>query len=102
MPVAWLVVIVTVLVSATNNSLGRKTPDLIFLAAFTIALSGFGAKASQLDEEPAVASEEPPWLRRTRLALMPSASARMLGDRPSVQRLRSGLLPVRTGRQRSG
>ncbi len=102
MPVAWLVVIVTVLISATNNSLGRKTPDLIFLAAFTVALSGFGARANELDEEPAVASEESPWIRRTRLALMPSGSARMLGDQPSVQRLRSGLSAVRTRRQRSG
>ncbi|HTI84960.1 MAG TPA: VpsF family polysaccharide biosynthesis protein [Acetobacteraceae bacterium] len=102
MPIAWLVIIVTVLVSATNNSLGRKTPDLIFLTAFTIALSGFGARAKETNEEPAVASEESPWLRRTRLALLPSGPSRILRDQPSMQRLRSGLSPLRTGRQRSG
>jgi hypothetical protein len=104
LPVAWLVVIVTVLISATNNSLGRKTPDLIFLAAFTIALSGFKAMAPETNEEPAaVGPEEPPWLRRTRLALLPSGPARVLRDQPSMQRMRSGLSPLRPpGRQRSG
>ena len=104
MPVAWLVVIVTMLISSTNNSMGRKTSDLIFLAAFTIALSGFRAMAPETNEEPAaVGPEEPPWLRRTRLALLPSGPARVLRDQPSMQRMRSGLSPLRPpGRQRSG
>lgn len=97
----WLVIIVTVLVSTTNNSLGRKTPDLVFLTAFVIALSGFAAMAKEAIEESAAALAEP-WLRRTSLALIPSGPARILGDQPSMQRMRSGLSPIRTRRQRSG
>jgi hypothetical protein len=97
----WLVVIVTLLVSTTNNALGRKTPDLIFLVAFTIILSGFKSIAKEETEEPAAAAPEP-WLRQTGLALVPRGPARMLRDRPSNQRARSGLSPVQTGRRRSG
>lgn len=99
--ISWLVIIVTVLVSTTNNSLGRKTPDLIFLTAFTIALSGFGSMAKEATEKPAAASAEP-WPRRTSLSLMPSDPSRMLRDWPPMQRMRSGLSPLRTRRQRPG
>jgi hypothetical protein len=99
--IGWLVIIVTVLVSTTNNSLGRKSPDLIFLTAFMVALSGFRSMAKEAIEESVVASAEP-WLRRTSLSLVPSGPTRILRDWPPMQRLRSGLSPIGTRRQRSG
>ena len=41
------------LICSTSNSLGRKTPDLVFLSIFAIALSSFKARQEQAPPKPA-------------------------------------------------
>ena len=44
---SWMLVTVVLLICSTSNSLGRKTPDLVFLSIFAIALSSFKARQEQ-------------------------------------------------------
>ena len=50
---SWMLVTVVLLICSTSNSLGRKTPDLVFLSIFAIALSSFKARKEQAVPEPA-------------------------------------------------
>jgi hypothetical protein len=50
---SWMLVTVVLLICSTSNSLGRKTPDLVFLSTFAIAMSGFKARQEQAAPEPA-------------------------------------------------
>ena len=96
-PIGWLIVISTLLICSTSNSLGRKTPDLVFLAGFVVALSGFRSVQSQAvakQQHEAVAT--PPTapvapVPRTALALIPRGRMRGLADRPSARRARPSL-----------
>jgi hypothetical protein len=93
-PVGWLLVIATLLICSTNNSLGRKTPDLIFLAAVMSGLSGFTRLEQQQSAaappQEASAAAMPP-IPRTSLALAPRGRARGLVDRPRARQARSAL-----------
>src|SRR5262249_11691273 len=50
---SWMLVTVVLLICSTSNSLGRKTPDLVFLSMFAIALSSFKEREEQAAPEPA-------------------------------------------------
>jgi hypothetical protein len=50
--VSWMLVTAFLLICSTSNSLGRKTPDIVFLSTFAIALSGFRARQEQAAPEP--------------------------------------------------
>ncbi len=50
---SWMLVTAALLIISTSNSLGRKTPDLVFLGAFAIAMSGFKARQEQAAPESA-------------------------------------------------
>ena len=49
---SWMLVTVVLLICSTSNSLGRKTPDLVFLSIFAIALSRFKARQEQAPPKP--------------------------------------------------
>ena len=49
---SWMLVTVVLLICSTSNSLGRKTPDLVFLSIFAIALSSFKARQEQAPPKP--------------------------------------------------
>jgi hypothetical protein len=89
-PIGWLIVIATLLICSTNNSLGRKVPDLMFLSGIMIALSGF--KKSEERESVAMAPvvSGPPD-RTTAIALAPGERNRSLADQPYVRRVPSTL-----------
>ena len=78
--IGWVIVMATLLICSTSNSLGRKSPDLLFLAACMTALGGF--RPQQLihlathDAPPADA------VRHTALAVLPEGRRRALTDRP--------------------
>ena len=40
-PVGWLIIMATLLICSTSNSLGRKTPDLIIMTGFLFGVAGF-------------------------------------------------------------
>lgn len=69
----WLMVTAAMLICSTSNSLGRKTPDLMFLSAFAIGLSGFSTKERTVVPETPRRVDEPP-VRRTRAALSPNVT----------------------------
>jgi hypothetical protein len=83
-PVGWMLVIATLFICSTSNSLGRKTPDLVFLAGCTAALRGF-----RFTQESPVAQPEPaPFDPGRRTALMASpleSGVRALADRPMAR-----------------
>ncbi len=84
-PLGWIMLIASVIVSSTSNSLGRKTSDLVFLSASMIALSGFAVewREAALRIRPRFAL--PAALRRPE-GLLPEAAAAghtyRLGERP--------------------
>jgi hypothetical protein len=97
-PIGWLIIISTLLICSTSNSLGRKTPDLIFLAGIVVAMSGFRSAQSQavatLQHEavatPPPASPVAP-VPRTALALTPRGRMRGLADGPRARQARPSL-----------
>jgi hypothetical protein len=78
MPTGWMIVISTLLIASTSNSLARKSPDLVFLVAFTNALSGFRPERHALATYAAPSGP----VRRTALAVAPERRRRALADRP--------------------
>ena len=58
-PIGWLIVIATLLICSTNNSLGRKVPDLMFLSGIMIALSGFKSEERESVAMAPVVSDPP-------------------------------------------
>jgi len=94
-PIGWLIIISTLLICSTNNSLGRKVPDLVFLAGVVVALSGFrsASPAAAALQDEAVATPVSPVapVHRTALALIPRRGMRGLADRPRAAQARSGL-----------
>lgn len=46
-PLGWAMVLGAVLIDSTSNSLGRKSADLVFLAAFALPLIGFAETSRQ-------------------------------------------------------
>jgi hypothetical protein len=50
---SWMLVTAVLLICSTSNSLGRKTPDLVFLSIFAVAMSSFRARQEQAVPEPA-------------------------------------------------
>jgi hypothetical protein len=77
-PIGWLVVVATLLICSTNNSLGRKTPDLFFLTGVMAALSGFTAKQRSESSAGHLANTS----SHIVTALMPPQGVRALSDRP--------------------
>jgi hypothetical protein len=79
-PIGWLIVTAALLICSGSNSLGQKTPDLVFLAAIVTALGGFRPKQSLAiaarDDGPA----DPVY--RTDLAVSPEGRVRALAERP--------------------
>ena len=77
--IGWMIVMATMLICSTSNSLGRKVPDLFFLAAVMTALSGF-----RRQEDIPVATHDPTAdaAHRTDLAAVPQGRVRALADRP--------------------
>lgn len=89
-PIGWLIVIATLLICSTNNSLGRKVPDLTFLAGMMIALSGFKSEQHESIAAPTPVISDP-LDRPTAIALNPGERNRGLTDRPYVRRVPSAL-----------
>ncbi len=92
-PIGWLIVIATLLICSTNNSLGRKVPDLVFLAGIMAGLSGFKPGRQEQKVE-AVAST--PFVsdlpvRSTAVALAPAPRNRSLTDQPQTRRVPTAL-----------
>jgi hypothetical protein len=89
-PIGWLIVIATLLICSTNNSLGRKVPDLMFLSGIMIALSGFKSeqRESVVAATPVVSDLSD---RTTAIALAPGERNRSLADQPYVRRVPSTL-----------
>ncbi len=73
----WMLVIATLLICSTNNSLGRKAPDLLFLTAIMTALSGFASEQRQTSAPPSPVQHT---FRDAALALTPRRRARTLSD----------------------
>jgi hypothetical protein len=48
-PVGWLIIMATLLICSTSNSLGRKAPDLIIMTGFLFGVAGF-QKLGEVDE----------------------------------------------------
>lgn len=95
-PIGWLIVIATLLICSTSNSLGRKAPDLVFLAGVVVALSGFRsaqnqAAATQQPEAVATSNSQITPDPGTTLALIPRGRMRGLADRPRARQARSVL-----------
>ena len=88
-PIGWLIVIATLLICSTNNSLGRKVPDLMFLSGIMIALSGFKSEERESVAMAPVVSGPPD--RTTAIALAPGERNRSLADQPYVRRVPSTL-----------
>ena len=91
-PIGWMIVIATLLICSTSNSLGRKVPDLYFLAAVMTALGGFKLRLGQplvKPAEPQVATDP---LRRAGLPVRADGRVRALADGPLARpaALRSG------------
>jgi hypothetical protein len=84
--IGWLLIIATLLICSTSNSLGRKTSDLVFLAGFVTALSGFRLGE---DEPVATPASVEPAVPHTRLALVPRGRLRGLAERPEAGRMRA-------------
>jgi polysaccharide biosynthesis protein VpsF len=79
-PLGWMIVLVALLICSTSNSLGRKSPDLIFLAGFMVALSGFSPGQRVPLATPAAPPADP--VRRTGLVSPTPGRLRTLTDRP--------------------
>ncbi|HEY0181711.1 MAG TPA: VpsF family polysaccharide biosynthesis protein [Rhodopila sp.] len=73
-PLGWMLLLAAILIDSTSNSLGRKSADLLLMAAYMIAMSGFPRTA------PAVS------IPRRALTTLRQTSAR-LGIRPSQANL---------------
>jgi hypothetical protein len=88
-PVGWLIIMATLLICSTSNSLGRKTPDLVIMTGFLIAIAGFKERREVAAEPRSTAVAPPvPFARSTAIALSPEAGARALSDRPQNRRRR--------------
>ncbi|HUB44203.1 MAG TPA: VpsF family polysaccharide biosynthesis protein [Acetobacteraceae bacterium] len=84
-PLGWLIITATILICSTNNSLGRKAPDLMFLTGIMISLSGFR------EGEEAVTSARPATVFLDPTANLVQASSvrlRSLTAKPSGQEIR--------------
>jgi hypothetical protein len=83
-PIGYMIVIATLLICSTSNSIGHKGPDLLFLAGCMVALRGFRSA-----QESPVAQPEPVQVdpgRRTALMASPLESrVRALSDRPMAR-----------------
>jgi hypothetical protein len=79
-PIGWLILMATLFICSTSNSLGRKSPDLIFLAAVMSALGGFRSRQML----PLAAHDAPPAdrARDTGLAARPEGRGRALAAQP--------------------
>lgn len=86
--IGWLLITATLLICSTENSLGRKTPDLVFLAGFMVALSGFRSEHRQTAAMTAPL-EDP--ASRTALATVSEVRVRTLSDGPEGGRKQSAL-----------
>ena len=71
----WLMVVAAMMICSTSNSLGRKVPDLLFLAAFSTGLSGFSTRERTQVAAVGRRGSEPP-TPRTRSALSPNVQQR--------------------------
>lgn len=40
-PLGWIMLLASIVIDSTSNSLGRKSPDLVFMTACAIAMSGY-------------------------------------------------------------
>jgi hypothetical protein len=49
---SWMLVTTVLLICSTFNSVGRKTPILVFVSLFAVAMSGFRARREQASPEP--------------------------------------------------
>ncbi|HEX2943003.1 MAG TPA: VpsF family polysaccharide biosynthesis protein [Rhodopila sp.] len=45
-PLGWMMIFASILIDSTSNSLGRKSPDLVFMTACLIAMTGYAHAAS--------------------------------------------------------
>jgi hypothetical protein len=88
-PIGWLIVIATLLICSTNNSLGRKVPDLMFLSGIMIALSGFKSEQRESVAVTPVVSDLPD--RPSAITLAPGERNRALADQPPARRVPSAL-----------
>jgi hypothetical protein len=79
-PMGWLLVTAALLICSGSNSLGQKTPDLVFLAAFATALSGFRPQQSVPIAARQDGAADP--IHRTGLPAHPEGRVRALSERP--------------------
>jgi hypothetical protein len=89
-PIGWLILMAALLICSGSNSLGRKTPDLFFLAAIVTALSGFRPQQSVPTAARQDGAGDP--IHRAGLATHPEGRVRALAERP-LARAGNSLLP---------
>jgi hypothetical protein len=78
-PLGWMLMIVSILIDSTSNSLGRKSVDLLFMVACMVAMSGYPRTVPSMS------------LRRRAITTLRRTTER-LGARPSHANL-AGLKP---------
>jgi hypothetical protein len=89
-PIGWMIVTVTLFICSTSNSLGRKTPDLVFLAACMAALTGFRLTQQEQEQVPQPAEQPADPGRRTALTGSPLEDrVRSLAGRPRARPARA-------------
>jgi hypothetical protein len=84
--VGWLVIIATLLICSTSNSLGRKSPDLVIMTSIMVAIVGFSQRQERSKNAPTAV------MRAAATTTMPRASA-LAGD---VARVRPRSLSERS------
>jgi hypothetical protein len=67
--VGWLVIIATLLICSTSNSLGRKSPDLVIMTSIMVAIVGFSQRQERSENAPTTA------VRAAATTTMPPARA---------------------------
>jgi len=88
--VSWLLITAILLIVSTSNSLGRRTPDLIFLSAFAVAMRTVRSEEDQPIEAPAAARQP---AAHGLLGLVPQPRQRSLTERPISQRASPSVEP---------
>nr|WP_294566127.1 VpsF family polysaccharide biosynthesis protein [uncultured Rhodopila sp.] len=79
-PLGWMLLISTIIIASTSNSLGRKSTDLFFMTTCIVAMTGYPKTASAPAKKP-VSRDRPIGARTSRrLALQPT-QVKLLGSK---------------------
>ena len=59
MSVGWLIIIATLLITSTSNSIGRKSPDLVIMTGLMVAIAGFKERSEVKSRRMGLLSRHP-------------------------------------------